>query len=79
MNVPGNKSMVMILAVLIAIQVRPVLAERVEERNDRTERFVVSSAEPVLEISNIWGDVDVLPGPDGEITLTIRERRSAPD
>lgn len=78
MNVPGNKSMVMILAVLIAIQVRPVLAERVEERNDRTERFVVSSAEPVLEISNIWGDVHVLPGPDGEITLTIRERRSAP-
>lgn len=49
----------------------------VETRDAWTETFAVSAAEPTLEIRNIWGDVRVLPGKDGEITLSINEHRSA--
>lgn len=55
------------------------VADRVEEKNDWTERYEVSSESPTLEIENIWGDVKVLPGPEGEITLSIMEHRSAPE
>lgn len=53
-------------------------ADKVQEQNDWTERFEVSGDAPTLQIQNIWGDVRVLPGPDGEITLSISEHRSAP-
>lgn len=55
------------------------VAEPIVESREWTERFEVGTAEPVLEIHNVWGDVRVLPGPPGEITLAISERRSAPD
>jgi len=44
-----------------------------------SETFAVNTAQPVLELNNIWGDVRVKPGPAGEITLQVSERRSAPD
>ena len=56
-----------------------VMADRVTEKNDWTERFEVTGETPTLKIENIWGDVRVFPGPDGEISLTISEYRSAPD
>lgn len=66
------------LVCLAALQLNTAFAERVEEKADWTERFEISTDEPVLEIWNIWGNVTVLPGPDGEISLTIHENRSAP-
>lgn len=69
------------LTILIAILMLPgslVAADRVEKKNDRTEQFEVSTGSPTLEIRNIWGDVRVLSGPEGEITLRISEHRSAP-
>ena len=53
-------------------------AEPVRSERSWTERHVVTTPEPTLEIRNVWGDVHVLPGPEGEITLAISERRSAP-
>jgi len=54
------------------------LADPVEQSREWTEHYDVSAPVPSLEIRNIWGDVRVLPGPDGEITLAAREHRSAP-
>jgi hypothetical protein len=65
-------------AFLIGLQINAVAAERVEDKKEWTEKFDLSTDEPTLEIHNIWGDVRVLPGPEGEITLSIREHRSAP-
>jgi len=63
---------------LLAMQVNAAASERVESEREWTERFELSTSEPTLEIRNIWGDVRILPGPEGEITLAIQEHRSAP-
>lgn len=72
------KRIVILLTALLAPQINTAAAERVEEQREWTERFAVSTSEPALEIHNIWGDVRVMPGSEGEITLAIREHRSAP-
>lgn len=66
-------------AVLMALVAASARAEPVEERREWNERFDVTLAEPTLEVRNIWGDVVILPGAEGEITLAIREHRTAPD
>lgn len=63
----------------LALGFSGTLLADVESRDDWTKRYAVSSAEPVLEIRNIWGDVRVVPGEDGEIILSVREHRSAPN
>lgn len=68
-----------IIVVACLLPVHLLAADRVEEKSNRTERFEVTTASPTLEIQNIWGDVRVLPGPEGEITLKTREHRSAPN
>jgi hypothetical protein len=72
------KRTVMVLTALLVLQNDTAAAERVEEQREWTERFAVSTSAPTLEIQNIWGDVRVMPGSEGEITLAIREHRSAP-
>ena len=54
-------------------------AQTVTESRVWTETFPVSGPEPALRISNIWGTVRVRGGPDGIITITVDETRSAPD
>lgn len=56
-------------------------ATNAEVRESRviTEKYAVSTQAPLLSISNIWGNVRVRPGVDGEISVTINESRSAPD
>ncbi|NND45804.1 MAG: hypothetical protein HKN58_10820, partial [Xanthomonadales bacterium] len=54
-------------------------AERIKTETSDTLTFQVAMSAPVLELKNIWGDVRVRPGPDGEITVRYTERRSAPD
>lgn len=44
-----------------------------------TETYAVTSATPRLSISNIWGNVRVRPGADGEIKITVDEKRTASD
>jgi hypothetical protein len=53
--------------------------DRIESSDSWSETFEVSKSSPALEISNIWGDIRVLPGKKGEITVSIKEHRSAPD
>lgn len=74
-----NGRILMLVAGLLAIYVETVAADRVEAQRTWTERFVVTTAEPQLEVCNIWGDVRVTAGAEGEITLLISEHRSAPD
>lgn len=54
-------------------------ADWVKERKEWTERFELNTSAPTLKIENIWGDVTVSPGPEGEITMKMIELRSAPD
>lgn len=44
-----------------------------------TESFAVSGPAPTLKLDNIWGDVRVQPGAEGEIIVRYTERRAAPD
>lgn len=43
------------------------------------EDFAVISRSPQLTVKNVWGSVRVRPGPDGQISMTVDERYSAPD
>lgn len=54
-------------------------ADRVEASRSWSETFKVSGPAPALEISNIWGDVTVLAGKAGEISVSVSEHRTAPD
>jgi len=56
-----------------------IAAQGVTESRAWTENFPVSGSEPLLKISNIWGTVRVRPGPDGQISITVDEKRTAPD
>jgi len=67
-------------AVCLALMISSaaVAAKTVTESKVWTESYPVS-APSRLEISNIWGTVRVRPGPGGQITVTVDEKRSAPD
>lgn len=54
-------------------------AESVSESRVWTDEYSVSSVAPKLTISNIWGSVRVRSGPEGKISVTVDERRSAPN
>ena len=56
-----------------------VAAAPVTESRVWTESYPVNTLAPHLAISNIWGNVRVRPGTSGQITVTVDERRSAPD
>jgi hypothetical protein len=66
-------------SMLVLMASPAIAANSVEESRSWTETFAVSSASPMLEISNIWGDVRVSAGRPGEITVNISEHRVAPD
>lgn len=50
----------------------------VSESRVISETYAVNTQAPTLSISNIWGNVRVRPGVEGEISVTINETRSAP-
>ena len=72
-----NARHLILLPVLLA-PMTALAADRVEERDAWTETWTVTADEPLLDISNIWGNVIVQPGAEGEITLSVKELRSAP-
>lgn len=63
-----------VLSAVSLADAQPVIEER-----SWTERHVVTSAAPRLQIKNIWGTVRVRAGSANEIVITVDERRSAPD
>ena len=71
-----NRLAVAVLGLLLSTA---LAAQEITESRAWTERFPVSGPEPRLKISNIWGTVRVRPGPAGQITIAVDERRSAPD
>ena len=54
-------------------------AGTVETNKTWTDTFPVTASKPRLKIDNIWGDVRVRPGKPGEIVVTVKEHRRAPD
>jgi len=74
-TVPLNATL---FGVFTLLTVAPACADRVETQREWTERYAVTTAEPVVEIHNIWGDVSILPGAEGEVSIVIHEHRSAP-
>lgn len=66
------------LTVLALAGVQAANAE-VSESKVWTEVYPVNTSVPRLSIDNIWGNVRVRPGADGEIRVSVDERRSAPD
>ncbi len=71
--------MILTASWLLLLANTAIAAERVEQSKTWTETFPVTTGSPTLNIENIWGDVRVRPGRDGEIVVTIKELRSAPD
>ncbi|MGH8168839.1 MAG: hypothetical protein ACREQ1_16485 [Woeseiaceae bacterium] len=57
----------------------PALAEPVAEHRFWMETYDVSGGSPHLEVSNIWGSVQVRAGQPGRITVAVTELRTAPD
>jgi hypothetical protein len=55
------------------------IAAPVTEEQFSIETYPVTGSSPRLEVSNIWGSVQVRVGPPGQITASITELRSAPD
>lgn len=63
----------------VALLSMNVLAAPVTEERSWTESHAVTGSAPRLEVSNIWGSVQVRVGPPGRITASVTEFRSAPD
>ncbi|MFK8014650.1 MAG: hypothetical protein AB8G17_04360 [Gammaproteobacteria bacterium] len=53
-------------------------AEPLSEASEGLKTFSVGS-QPMLEVSNIWGDVTIVSGPPGEIEVAFESIRSAAD
>ncbi len=66
------------LGLLICLAPTIAVAE-VSEHQVWTKTYDVSTTMPRLTIDNIWGNVRVRPGAEGEIKVTVDETRSAPD
>lgn len=62
---------------LLVLAISSASAE-VSESRVISETYAVNTQAPALSISNIWGNVRVRPGVEGEISVTINETRSAP-
>tara|TARA_R110002096_G_scaffold2619_5_gene13592 strand:+ start:33389 stop:34222 length:834 start_codon:yes stop_codon:yes gene_type:complete len=66
----------MTIVLLIAVAATGA-AEPVSEHRAWTETYAVGGAAPLLYVNNVWGSVQVRPGPGGEIRVSIDEFRSA--
>ncbi|MEO0574428.1 MAG: hypothetical protein AAF004_03120 [Pseudomonadota bacterium] len=70
------KLMVTVL-VLLCASLTSAHAEPVVEKKDWRQTFVVGDA-PTLKIDNIWGDINIVTGDSGRITMSFStERRAA--
>lgn len=77
---PNHRSRRLLHPLIIgALFVSATAHAAIESRDSWTDTFEVSTLQPELELSNVWGDVRVRPGPDGMITVQVTEHRSAPD
>lgn len=61
------------------MSVGPAFAAPVTEEQSWTETYDVTASAPRLEVSNIWGSVQVRVGSPGRITANVTELRTAPD
>jgi len=73
------KNLIVGTSIFALIAAAAAAAEPVTESRVWAETYPVTTATPRLTISNIWGNVRVRPGASGQISVTIDERRSAPD
>jgi len=63
----------------LAVSAGTAIAAPITEEQSWTETYVVTGSSPRLEVSNIWGSVQVRVGPPGRITASVTELRTAPD
>ncbi len=54
-------------------------ASSVTKDSTWSKTYSVTSSEPRLKISNVWGSVRVRPGKNGEIVVSVEEVRTAPN
>ena len=73
------KKLIVTAAVAASLAGAVHAAGRVEDTRTWTDSFPVTARQPTLKVENIWGDVTVRPGKTGEIAVSVRETRSAPD
>ena len=66
-------------AVFALIASTAAAASPVTESRVWSETYPVTTDTPSLSIRNIWGTVRVRPGVSGEISVTVDEKRTAPD
>ena len=66
-------------AAALCASIGAALAAPVTEEQSSVETYAVTASSPHLEVSNIWGSVQVRVGPPGQITASVTETRSAPD
>ena len=64
---------------LFSLGAAPATAAPVTEERAWSETYPVTGTSPRLEVSNIWGSVQIRVGPPGRITASVVESRSAPD
>jgi hypothetical protein len=64
---------------LLALLACEVSAASVSDEKVWTQTYQVAAATPKLLVNNVWGTVRVRAGAAGEITVTVEERRSAPN
>ncbi|MCH9695110.1 MAG: hypothetical protein K0U72_11435 [Gammaproteobacteria bacterium] len=72
------KTKLTIAGLLVCLAPTVAIAD-VSESQVWTKTFDVSTTSPRLSIDNVWGNVRVRAGTEGEITVTATETRSAPD
>lgn len=65
--------------VVLAIFAGAAFAEPITEERSWTDTYPTTALSPRLEVSNIWGSVQVRVGPPGRITASVAESRAAPD
>jgi len=67
------------LAAIVLCASHAAAATPLSENRTWTDVYPVADVAPRLEVSNIWGGIKVRAGVPGQVTVSIAERRSAPD
>lgn len=68
-----------VASMTLSMTMGAAIAAPVTSERSWTETHAVTGASPRLEVSNIWGSVQVRVGQPGRIKASITESRSAPD
>jgi ribosomal protein S28E/S33 len=78
MNITITAAITALVALVLSASTSEA-ANSVEEQTNWKDTYTVNTTAPHLQISNIWGGVNVRTGKNGQISVSAVELRSAPD